>query len=96
MNARQKAKKYKKELDRLRSSPIKPQIVYEARPITTIQASIVEEPKLCLPPKEFIRKHLIEQICRSGEFTNAVNIESEYNDWTGWTKYTATLQIVGR
>ena len=96
MNARQKAKKYKKELDRLRSLPIKPQIVREERRVATIRATDMRDSTFIHIPEKMIRDSLLEKIFKSDEFRNAVVIESEYNEWTDTTRYTATLQVVCR
>lgn len=96
MNARQKAKKYKKELECLRSMLIKPQIIYEDRHIVTIGANLVIDSSFVCPPEEFIHKRLFSQLSESDDFRNAVVIESNHNDRTLQTLYTARLQVVGR
>ena len=90
MNARQKAKKYKKELERLRSSPIKPQIVYEYPKVVTLKAGYILEDDV-LDDTHRIRliyDHLCGQFIRSEEFREAVKFEMHGN------QITATLKVL--
>lgn len=99
MNARQKAKRYKKELERIRSEPFKPTIVQYHRPIITLQASYIENyDKYNLSPvlsKKAIIDHLYSRIAKDCAFKDAVSIQTEIDECTGNIKYTARLQVLG-
>ena len=93
MNARQKAKKYKKELERLRSIPDKPVFVHDQIHVEQIKASIMYGDI----SDEYAAEILYKKICNSEPFRNAVNIKkesNERNEWVGVKKYTATLQVL--
>ena len=94
MNARQKAKKYKKELERLRSIPFKPKIEYTKRNVVTIRVTTFEESSIYPIPEDIIIDDLCEKLSKSDIFREAVTIEREIMDDNGLKKHTATLQVL--
>ena len=70
MNARQKAKKYKKELERLRSIPFKPKIEYTKRNAVTIRVTTFEESSIYPIPEDII----IDEFFKKSFDDNAKNI----------------------
>ena len=94
MNARQKAKKYKKELERLRSTPFKPKIEYTKRNVVTIRVTTFEESSIYPIPEDIITKTLCEKFSEVDIFREAVTIKKEIADQHGLVRYTATLQVL--
>ena len=94
MNARQKAKKYKKELERLRSIPFKPKIEYTKRNVVTIRVTTFEESSIYPIPEDIITKTLCEKFSEVDIFREAVTIKKEIADQHGLVRYTATLQVL--
>lgn len=94
MNARQKAKKYKKELERLKSIPIKPKIECTQKKVATLMVSTFEKPSIYPIPEDIITKTLCEKFSEVNIFREAVTIKKEIVDQHGLVRYTATLQVL--
>ena len=94
MNARQKAKKYKKELEWLKSISIKPKIECSRKKVTTLRVTTFEAPSIYPIPEDIVIEDLCEKLSKSDVFREAVAIEREVMDDNGLKKYTATLQVL--
>lgn len=97
MNARQKAKKYKKELERLRSIPIKPLFCYtENRDVVTIRATHVAYlyEKDMADYEDFIFRSLCRSIAESEEFREVVKVAPVTDDFNGNTIYAAEIKVL--
>lgn len=85
MNARQKAKKYKKELEELKELwKLKPKIQLEEkrRDVKTLATVItVDLDDLnVVPPDEYFQRQLLKQLTESDEFKRAVTFEADAVD----------------
>ena len=98
MNARQKAKKYKKELDRIRTSPFKLGVIYDRKNIVTLKATLIENyDRYELSPvlsNQMIKDTLYKRLSNDLTFKDAVIITRNIDEVTGDIKYTATLQLL--
>ena len=94
MNARQKAKKYKKELERLRSISVRPTIECAQKKVVTLMVSTFEKPSIYPIPEDIITKTLCEKFSEVDIFREAVTIKKEIADQHGLVRYTATLQVL--
>lgn len=106
MNARQKAKKYKQELERLKKEPVKRYYVSSThREVKTFRAS-----EICYLPHsincgpdeidEFYKRILLEKIVKDDLFREAVKFQKETdfthpgNIYTKPVKYSASVDVL--
>lgn len=94
MNARQKAKKYKQELERLKRQAVQPHYIYrEPADIVTVRAVYIEPDTTTVVPLNVVRSELDRLISRSDTFRQAITYDVGW-DYLGNRKYTASIDIV--
>lgn len=86
MNARQKAKKYKKELGYYKNHTVRSKIVegYPVKPVTICASKLVSEEALLAislnDVEDFVKDELVYMICNDPAFQEALYIESMSNE----------------
>ena len=86
MNARQKAKKLKKELEFFKSRTIKPTVIIEEHKIITLggrREYSYEEMKYAVNNKDIIMRSVLHDITTSPLFLDMVEIYSHVNERSG-------------
>lgn len=98
MNARQKAKKYKKELDYIRKIPSKLCVIQDRKNVVMLRATLIENyDRYELSPvlsNQMIKDTLYKRLSNDLTFKDAVIITRNIDEVTGDIKYTATLQLL--
>ena len=97
MNARQKAKKYKRELERLKSMTIEPMYVYEGiRDAVTLRAESIIPRVVRLNDERnvYLRDELCRVIASSADFRNAVKFTTSVDEFTGCLKLSAEVKVL--
>lgn len=100
MNARQKAKKYKKELEQIKYmiSPYNVTTLSEEKRIMTLKAVYVENYDHYILSsalsKQAIIDHLYSCITKDISLKDEISITTEIDESTGDIRYTATLQVL--
>ena len=97
MNARQKAKKYKRELEDLKSMVIEPTYVYE-----DIQDAVKLRAESIIPRvvrldderNAYLRNELCRVIARSADFRSAVKFTTSVDELTGCLKLSAEVKVL--
>ena len=100
MNARQKAKKYKKELERYKYNTSCPRIVYDypVKPITIGASKLVSNEALLAISlnnvEDFVKDELIHMICDDPAFQEALLIEYVSDDFLQIKDFRAYLTVL--
>lgn len=98
MNARQKAKKYKRELEDLKSMVIKPTYVYEdIRDAVTLRAeSLVPSyyNQLDDETNAMFRGKLVRELAASEDFRRAVKFTTSVDEFTYGIKISAEVKVL--
>ena len=97
MNARQKAKKYKRELERLKSMVIKPMYVYEdIRDVVKLRADYIVPgyPEINDEINAIIRDKLVMELASSEDFTKAVKFTTSVDEFTGRIRLSAEVKVL--
>lgn len=101
-NARQKAKKYKRELEELKKLNAKPRFVERRRDVKTLATVITVDldSEIALPPDEYFQRQLLRQLVDSDEFKLAVTFEVDtVNRYIGFPRritktYKAKVDVI--
>lgn len=87
MNARQKAKKYKKELDMLKKQTVTPLLVTENRHIKTyvIERNVEVDSTLATVPDDWIYNDMLRELVVDENFKKLFSRDKKYvpSVWTG-------------
>ena len=97
MNARQKAKKYKRELERLKSIVIKPMYVYEDnRDVVKLRADYIVPgyPEINDEINAIIRGKLVRELAASEDFAKAVKFTTSVDELIGRIRLSAELKVL--
>ena len=97
MNARQKAKKYKRELERLKSMVIEPMYVYEdIRDVVKLRADYIvpSYPEINDEINAIIRGKLVRELAASENFAKAVKFTTSVDELTAHIRLTAEADVL--
>lgn len=97
MNARQKAKKYKRELERLKSMVIKPMYVYEDnRDVVKLRADYIIPGYLEIDDETnaIVRSKLVRELAASENFAKAVKFTTSVDEFTGRIRLSAEVKVL--
>ena len=97
MNARQKAKKYKRELERLKSMVIKPTYVYEdIRDVVKLRADYIVPgyPEINDETNAIVRDKLVRELAASKDFAKAVKFTTSVDEFTGRIRLSAEVKVL--
>ena len=97
MNARQKAKKYKRELERLKSMVIKPTYVYEnIRDVVKLRADYIVPgyPEINDEINTIIRDKLVRELAASEDFAKAAKFTTSVDEFTGRIRLSAAVKVL--
>ena len=97
MNARQKAKKYKRELERLKSMVIKPMYVYEDnRGVVKLRADYIVPgyPEINDEINTIVRGKLVRELAASENFVKAVKFTTSVDEFTGRIRLSAEVKVL--
>ena len=97
MNARQKAKKYKLELERLKSMVIEPTYVYEdIRDVVKLRADYIVPgyPEINDEINAIIRDKLVRELAASKDFAKAVKFTTSVDEFTGRIRISAEIKVL--
>ena len=97
MNARQKAKKYKLELERLKSMVIEPTYVYEdIRDVVKLRADYIVPgyPEINDEINAIIRDKLVRELAASKDFAKAVKFTTSVDEFTGRIRISAEVKVL--
>ena len=98
MNARQKAKKYRKELEVLKNKTVERPFINEPCRITVLKTSLVirdEAEIACMTPlKEYIEKELARQFAEDEDFRQVLLYETRPDPFSLSKIYTAELRVL--
>lgn len=97
MNARQKAKKYKQELERLKSMVIKPMYVYEDdRDVVKLRADYIVPGYLEIDDETnaIVRSKLVRELAASEDFAKAVRFSTSVDEFTGRIRLSAEVKVL--
>ena len=97
MNARQKAKKYKLELERLKSMVIEPTYVYEGiRDAVTLRADYIVPgyPEINDEINAIIRGKLVRELAASKDFAKAVKFTTSVDELIGRIRLSAEVKVL--
>ena len=97
MNARQKAKKYKKELEFLKGIPFKPVYIHEdtihAVPLR-VDYIIPAYPEIDDETNAIIRGKLVRELAASEDFAKAVRFSTSVDEFTGRIRLAAEVKVL--
>ena len=97
MNARQKAKKYKRELERLKSMVIKPMYVYEDnRDVVKLRADYIVPGYLEIDDETnaIVRGKLVRELASSEDFAKAVKFSTSVDELIGRIRLSAEVKVL--
>ena len=97
MNARQKAKKYKRELERLKSMVIEPTYVYEDnRDVVKLRADYIVPGYLEINDEinAIIRGKLVRELAASEDFAKAVKFTTSVDELIGRIRLSAEVKVL--
>ena len=97
MNARQKAKKYKRELERLKSMVIEPMYVYEGiRDAVTLRADYIVPgyPEIDDETNAIVHGKLVRELAESKDFAKAVRFSTSVDEFTGRIRLSAEVKVL--
>lgn len=97
MNARQKAKKYKRELERLKSMVIEPMYVYEDnRDIVKLRADYIVPGYLEIDDETnaIVRGKLVRELAASKDFAKAVKFTTSVDELIGRIRLSAEVKVL--
>ena len=97
MNARQKAKKYKLELERLKSMVIKPMYVYENnRDVVKLRADYIVPgyPEINDEINAIVRGKLVRELAASKDFAKAVKFTTSVDELIGRIRLSAEVKVL--
>ena len=97
MNARQKSKKYKRELERLKSMVIKPTYVYEDnRDVVKLRADYIVPGYLEIYDETIaiVRGKLVRKLAASENFAKAVKFTTSVDEFTGRIRLSAEVKVL--
>ena len=97
MNARQKAKKYKLELERLKSMVIEPTYVYEdIRDVVKLRADYIVPGYLEIDDETnaIVRGKLVRELAASKDFAKAVKFTTSVDEFTGRIRLSAEVKVL--
>lgn len=97
MNARQKAKKYKRELERLKSMVIEPTYIYEDnRDVVKLRADYIVPGYLEIDDETnaIIRGKLVRELAASEDFAKAVKFTTSVDEFTGRIRLSAEVKVL--
>lgn len=97
MNARQKAKKYKLELERLKSMVIEPTYVYEdIRDVVKLKADYIVSgyPEINDEINAIIRGKLVRKLAASEDFAKAVKFTTSVDELIGRIRLSAEVKVL--
>ena len=97
MNARQKAKKYKRELEHLKSMVIKPMYVYEDnRDVVKLRADYIVPGYLEIDDEtnSIVRDKLVRELAASKDFAKAVKFTTSVDEFTGRIRLSAEVKVL--
>lgn len=80
MNARQKAKKYKRELEILKKQTVKPLVITENRRIETyyIERNVEADGTLATVPDDWIYNDMLKELARDENFKKLFRCDKKY------------------
>lgn len=97
MNARQKAKKYKRELERLKSMVMEPTYVHEdIRDAVKLRADYIVPgyPEIDDETNAIIRGKLVRELAASKDFAKAVRFSTSVDEFTGRIRLAAEVKVL--
>ena len=97
MNTRQKAKKYKRELERLKSMVIKPMYVYEDnRDAVKLRADYIIPgySEINDETNAIVRSKLVRELAASEDFAKAVKFTTSFDEFTGRIRLSAEVKVL--
>ena len=97
MNARQKAKKYKRELERLKSMVIEPTYVYEDnRDVVKLRADYIVPGYLEIDDETnaIVRGKLVRELAASEDFAKAVKFTTSVDELIGRIRLSAEVKVL--
>lgn len=97
MNARQKAKKYKRELERLKSMVIEPTYVYEDnRDVVKLRADYIVPGYLEIDDETnaIVRSKLVRELAASKDFAKAVKFTTSVDELIGRIRLSAEVKVL--
>ena len=97
MNARQKAKKYKLELERLKSMVIKPMYIHEDnRDAVKLRADYIVPGYLEIDDETnaIVRGKLVRELAASKDFAKAVKFSTSVDELIGRIRLSAELKVL--
>ena len=97
MNARQKAKKYKREFERLKSMIIKPMYVYEDnRDVVKLRADYIVPGYLEIDDETnaIVRGKLVRELAASKDFAKAVKFTTSVDELIGRIRLSAEVKVL--
>ena len=97
MNARQKAKKYKRELENLKSMLIKPVYIHEdTTHAVKLRADYVVPgyPEIDDETNAIVRGKLIRELAASKDFAKAVRFSTSVDELTGRIRLSAEVKVL--
>ena len=97
MNARQKAKKYKRELERLKSMVIEQTYVYEdKRDVVKLRADYIVPGYLEIDDETnaIVRGKLVRELAESKDFSKVVRFSTSVDEFTGHIRLSAEVKVL--
>ena len=97
MNARQKAKKYKRELERLKSMVIEPTYVHEDnRDVVKLRADYIVPGYLEIDDETnaIVRGKLVRELAASKDFAKAVKFTTSVDELIGRIRLSAEVKVL--
>lgn len=97
MNARQKAKKYKRELERLKSMVIEPTYVYkDNRDVVKLRADYIVPGYLEIDDETnaIVRGKLVRELASSKDFAKAVKFTTSVDELIGRIRLSAEVKVL--
>lgn len=97
MNARQKAKKYKQELERLKSMVIEPMYVYkDIRDVVKLRADYIVPSYLEIDDETnaIVRDKLVRELAASKDFAKAVKFTTSVDELIGRIRLSAEVKVL--
>lgn len=97
MNARQKAKKYKRELENLKSMLIKPVYIHEdTTHAVALRADYIIPgyPEIDDETNAIVRGKLVRELAASEDFAKAVRFSTSVDEFTGRIRLSAEVKVL--
>jgi hypothetical protein len=97
MNARQKAKKYKRELDILKGIPLKPVYIHEdTMHAVKLRADQIlpSYPEIDDETNAMFRAKLVRELAASEDFVKAVRFSTSVDEFTGRIRLSAEVKVL--